>query len=432
MSENKFVEVSAFSKIPFRYRVSSLVIAISLLVLIGIVLDRTVNGFFSIVLSFLFIIALVFIVKKWIVAKLEFNRSPFKKLKQFIVVNKLYDEETSDVSKDNKRKKVVVNSAFFEFNSTDDELIIRALKNGDKYTDKANTYDSMLGALFGLEVSNKVDNVNYCDYIFNTKADERLIVRENELEYNQSTIIPLNSATVWDIQKFPHALIVGATGGGKTTFINFLIIEMLKMRAELLICDPKHSDLYSLHHFLGTERVAGQPNHIARVVRTAKEIMDARFKEYKGDSTSYGKNYRSFDLPPVFLIVDELGALRMGAEKKVFAEMFQNLQEVILKGREMGVFVILATQQPNAQNIPTEVRDNLALRVSLGNLSQEGLRMTFGAIDGDLQTVEGVGSGYVFLEGLGWSKPKSYQSPFLDYENFNFIEELKKYANIAN
>ncbi|MFS0660903.1 FtsK/SpoIIIE domain-containing protein [Niallia alba] len=429
-----FVEVNALSKTPYRNRISSLLMLITLLVFIVVFLDSKLAGFFSLVLTILFFIALVLIVKEWIVARLAFNRSPFRRLKQFILVNKLYDEETREFGKDKKqRKKVIVNSACFEFLVTDTELIIRALKNGDKYTDKANTYDSMLSALFGLELSNKVENINYCEYIFKTEADERLIVvRENELEYNQSTIIPLNSNIGWDIQKFPHALIAGATGGGKTTFLNFLIIEILKMHGELLIVDPKHSDLYSLHFYLGKERVAGEPNQIARVVRTAKEIMDARFKEYKGDSASYGKNYRHFHLPPVFIIVDELGALRMGAEKKVFSEIMSNLQEVILKGREMGVFVILATQQPNAQNIPTEVRDNLSLRVSLGNLSKEGERMAFGGIDGDLPTVEGKGSGYIFLDGMGWNNPKSFQAPFLDYEKFNFVDELQKYANIAN
>ncbi|MDU1847571.1 MAG: FtsK/SpoIIIE domain-containing protein [Niallia nealsonii] len=428
---DNFTEVSAFSKIPFRYRLASLFMAVGLLVLIAIFLNSKMTGFFSTLLTILFFIGLALIVKKWIVARLAFNRSPFRRLKQFIFLNHLYDEETREVGKD-KREKVIVNSAYFLFNLADDELIIRAMKHGDKYTDRANTYDSMLSALFGLELSNKVENINYCEYIFKTEADERLIVRENELEYNQSTIIPLNSNIGWDIQKSPHALIAGATGGGKTTFLNFLIIEILKMHGELLIVDPKHSDLYSLHFYLGKERVAGEPNQIARVVRTAKEIMDARFKEYKGDSASYGKNYRHFHLPPVFIIVDELGALRMGAEKKVFSEIMSNLQEVILKGREMGVFVILATQQPNAQNIPTEVRDNLSLRVSLGNLSKEGLRMAFGGIDGDLPTVEGKGSGYIFLDGMGWNNPKSFQAPFLDYEKFNFVDELQKYANIAN
>ena len=34
--------------------------------------------------------------------------------------------------------------------------------------------------------------------------------------------------------------------------------------------------------------------------------------------------------------------------------------------------MILSTQQPNADNIPTEIRDQLALNVSLGNMSNSG------------------------------------------------------------
>lgn len=103
-----------------------------------------------------------------------------------------------------------------------------------------------------------------------------------------------------------------------------------------------------------------------------------------------------------------------------------NLTEIILKGREMGVFAILSTQQPNANNIPTELRDNLSVRLALGNMSNEAYRMVFGETEG-LQTISEKGAGYIYLDGLGWEKPKYFEAPYLDYKKFNFIEEIKKY-----
>lgn len=201
------------------------------------------------------------------------------------------------------------------------------------------------------------------------------------------------------------------------------------MRATVYICDPKRSDLSSIQHFWGKEYVASETNNIARLTREVKEQMMERFAIYKENPENfvYGASYVDYGLEPIFLVFDELGAFRAGADKKTFAETMSNLTEIVLKGREMGVFVILSTQQPNASNIPTELRDNLSVRIALGNMSNEAYRMVFGDLEG-LETVSGQGTGYIFLDGLGWSKPKYLETPFLDYKEFDFIAELKYYS----
>ena len=106
-----------------------------------------------------------------------------------------------------------------------------------------------------------------------------------------------------------------------------------------------------------------------------------------------------------------------------------NLTEIILKGREMGVFVILSTQQANSNNIPTELRENLSMRVALGNIGNEGYRMIFGESNGNVQSISTTGGAYIYLDNLGWDSPKQFEAPFVDYKNFDFIEEIKKYKN---
>lgn len=203
---------------------------------------------------------------------------------------------------------------------------------------------------------------------------------------------------------------------------------MKKMNSTIYICDPKRSDLSSIKHYWGDEFVASETNMIAKMARKVKEEMMDRFIKYKENPTSfvYGYSYVDYGLRPIFLIFDELGAFRASADKKVFNEAMDNLTEIILKGREMGVFCVLSTQQPNANNIPTELRDNLSVRLAMGNMSNEAYKMVFGDIE-DLETVNTVGAGYIYLDGYGWSKPKFFEAPYLDYKTFNFIDEIKKY-----
>lgn len=357
-----------------------------------------------------------------------------EKLVYFIRANKLYEIEVIDrkgvFGNNVEREKVITNSVRLAYLEDDNFLRVRAYKKADIFNDKMNILDSGLSALFGLPLYNKIDTLQYCEYEFKKKLDKRIIVTSSERKnYNESTRIPLNNNLSWNVQKQPHLLLAGVTGGGKTTFLNYLIIEMKKMRGTVYICDPKRSDLASIQHIWGKEYVASDVNNISRLTREVKEKMMDRFLNYKENPKNfiYGASYVDYGLPPIFLIFDELGAFRASADKKVFGETMSNLTEIILKGREMGVFVCLATQQPNAQNIPTEMRDNLSIRVALGNMSNEAYRMIFGDLEG-LETVRGQGTGYIFLDGLGWSTPKYFETPFLDYERVDFIEELKCYS----
>lgn len=327
-------------------------------------------------------------------------------------------------------ENTIINHARFSYAEDENNLIIRAYKMADKFSKKANDYDEEMQALFGLSLDNKKDNLQYCDYIFKKHMDKRLVVSSNNTaKYNNSTLIPLNNNLSWNILKQPHGLIAGVTGGGKTTFIFYLLIELLKMKSTLYICDPKQSDLGSLKHILGEQFVATEPNHISRVVRLAKEEMSTRYKTYKDNPNTFkfGASFVEYGLHPLIVIFDEMGAFRASADKKVYSETMANLTEIILKGREMGVFAILTTQQPNANNIPTELRDNLSLRIAMGNMGNEGYRMVFGESNNNIQSITTIGGAYIYLDGLGWDGPKQFQAPYVDYKNFDFITEIKKY-----
>ncbi|MBE6821580.1 MAG: AAA family ATPase [Ruminococcaceae bacterium] len=347
------------------------------------------------------------------------NNSIAKNLKWFLSSHNLYKQNGDTITY----------SSSLGFYEDSEKIIIRAIKDGGAFSENMNAFDNDLSSLLGMSLDNKVDTINYCDYVFSKNQDSRIVLDGSAKSFNNSTVIPLSSNLSWNIVKQPHLLLAGVTGSGKTTFLNYLIFEMRRMKATVYVCDPKRSDLGSLKHVFGDEFVGTDANNIAKITRIVKEKMEQRFIDYKENEEKfvYGNSFVDYGLKPIFIVFDELGAFRAGADKKVFAETMSNLFEIILKGREMGIFSIIATQQPNSQNIPTELRDNLSVRIFLGSGSAEAYRMVFGEDIKDLQSVSAVGTGYIYLDGLGWSKPKLFKAPFLDYKNFNFLEELKKY-----
>jgi len=395
-------------------------------------LRGTLSGFINLLLVAAFIFLLIKIWRWYFKhGRCRYPYPSAQRLRYFIEANKLYETGFTEKIRGGRieKGKIIVSSACLGCREDEKEIIIRAYKNADKYTNLMNNLDAGLSALLGLAIDNKIDKITHCDYIFKKTQDKRIIVTsKNEIEINGTVKLPLNNNLNWDILKQPHLLLAGVTGSGKTTFLNYLIIEMKKMQGDVYICDPKRSDLSSLQHYFGKDYVASETNMIAKMTRIVKEIMNNRFIDYKenADNFVYGYSFVDYGLKPVFLIFDELGAFRASAGKKVFSEAMDNLTEVILKGREMGVFCVLSTQQPNANNIPTELRDNLSVRLAMGSMSNEAYRMVFGEAD-DMQTINTIGGGYIYLDGLGWEKPKYFEAPYLDYKRFNFIDEIKKF-----
>ncbi|HFR3475790.1 TPA: otitis media-associated H10, partial [Streptococcus suis] len=186
----------------------------------------------------------------------------------------------------------------------------------------------------------------------------------------------------------------------------------------------------SLSHYLGEDRVATSPNHIARIVRLTVQEMNRRY-EYMRENFRYGANFSDHGFKMTWLIFDEMGAFQAsGTDKKskdIIQEVMDGIKQIILLGRQAGVFILVSAQQVNADTLNTDLRDNLGLRIALGANSSEGYRMVFGsATPVKRQPIEVKGAGYLYMQGSGKESAEYWESPYLNPKEFDFISELQK------
>lgn len=107
------------------------------------------------------------------------------------------------------------------------------------------------------------------------------------------------------------------------------------------------------------------------------------------------------------------------------------IKQIILLGRQAGVFILVSAQQMRAETLNTDLRDNLGL--PLGANSTEGYRMVFGSATPDnLKPIEVKGAGYLYMQGSGRENAQYWESPYLDTKQFNFISELQLYLEETN
>ena len=164
---------------------------------------------------------------------------------------------------------------------------------------------------------------------------------------------------------FHHQGLVGQTGSGKSFFIQMLVEQVLskKVNHELFIIDPKRTDVYQMaKRTLGDERTADKTNAI-ELIKQFHERMKKRQDELQDYFISNrNKTYKDAGLPALILLIDEFGALRESWKtlaKKERDEVDSILSDVAFMGRQLGCILWVATQQMNAQTMPTAIREQL-------------------------------------------------------------------------
>ncbi len=375
---------------------------------------------------FLWVIGVISIVKHFKLIRFIKNKYNEKyalnhEILKFIINNKLYSEDSNGI----------VTSSRFSYSITETEIIIFALMSGNYFDNKIQHLDVELQGLLDLPMVEKIIRHNATEYNFRINKPQRLNVTSQEKAYNNSNEINIGYGVTYNPAKSPHILISGGTGSGKSMFMSFLLIEFLKQKSTTYLCDPKNSDLGSLSNYFGDKYVATTPNNIARVIRLAVDEMKSRY-DYMNENFIYGSNFETHGFKPVWILFDEIGAFQAyGTDKKskeIINETMDRIKQIILLGRQAGCFILIAGQQINANNLSTELRDNFSLRVSLGFNSSEGLRMMFGSATPDVTIpIEVKGAGLLYLQGSGKEQAQYYESPLIDTDQYDFIEELKKY-----
>lgn len=204
-------------------------------------------------------------------------------------------------------------------------------------------------------------------------------------------------------------------------FIQILLRAFAKMGADIRIGDAKYSDLLDMKKFF--PHVYGDPKEISTMVKATVQEMNDRYKHVKTlDNYKSGKDFTYYKLKPIVVILDEYVAwISSYTVKKERDEILSDLRQIILKGRQVGVIGIFATQRPDAEFLKGDIRDQLGLRVTLGEMSDDGYKMAFGKLSQVLMNKEIKGRGYIHMTGN--FLVREFYSPFVP-EEYDFIKEM--------
>ena len=309
---------------------------------------------------------------------------------------------------------------------------------GNKFQDRFLNLGSTLEVMFNGDFRNKTFDKRFIKYdIAINRIDSRISIKEVEVKGSK---LQLMKDVSWDFIEEPHLLIGGGTGGGKTVVLMTIIYALTKI-GFIDICDPKNSDLAGLKKIpVFHQRVYTSKEDIIKCFKDNVEFMEKRYK-LMSTSTKFqaSKNFKHYDMKPKFILVDEWAALmaKIDRDYSQQAELMEYLSQLVLEGRQAGVFVIFAMQRPDGEFIKTALRDNFMKRLSIGHLESTGYDMMFGDANKTkefkkLDKINGIrikGRGYIAnngdLAGEFFSPYVPLDQGFSFYEAYSQIPVMK-------
>lgn len=167
-----------------------------------------------------------------------------------------------------------------------------------------------------------------------------------------------------DFNKYPHLLIGGATGAGKSTILKTIIYGLLKNSeaapafTNFVFIDLKRVELAAFKNIPGGIFCDDFPA-ASNILKQLTAVIDNRFKTLSGAGfTSLKENpYLSSD---VFIVIDEFAELIL--QDKSIEKYTVRISQL---GRAAGVHLILCSQLPTAKIITNLINVNMSAKIAL-------------------------------------------------------------------
>ena len=175
-----------------------------------------------------------------------------------------------------------------------------------------------------------------------------------------------------DFDEFPHALVSGTTGSGKSIFVNSVIVSLIMRNSpddlKLVLVDPKKVEM---------SRYKDMPHLLCPIITEAQEaklLMDKLCQEMEDRYALFAENgcsnIKEFNEDAPGLGLDKLPYIVIFFDE--YADMVDQCKEISMpvvsiaqKARACGIHLCIATQRPSTNVVTGVIKANLPTHVAL-------------------------------------------------------------------
>ena len=179
---------------------------------------------------------------------------------------------------------------------------------------------------------------------------------------------------ILNVNDYPHFLISGSTGSGKSYFANELVIQAIIKGWQVVICDLKRS--YGLYK--GFTDYSYEIDDILVKLKSVETEMNLRMKKLQPELDKNPKTLAvDIGYKPMLVVIEEYISLQASLDKKQKEELERVVKNISVLARQSNIHMMIVLQSAGTENINSTTRSNLT-KVLLGNAQSNILSATFG------------------------------------------------------
>ena len=175
-----------------------------------------------------------------------------------------------------------------------------------------------------------------------------------------------------DFNEFPHLLVAGTTGSGKSVFVHSILMTLIMRNSpddlKLVLIDPKQVEMnmyVDLPHLLTP--IINEPQKAKAVLDKLCDEMDYRYSLFKNarvlNMSDYNKWAEANDkekLPYIIILFDEYADC-----VDMCKDISQPVVRIAQKARAAGIHMCIATQRPSVNIVTGTIKANLPTHAAL-------------------------------------------------------------------
>ena len=207
-----------------------------------------------------------------------------------------------------------------------------------------------------------------------------------------------------NLDKIPHVIIGGSTGSGKTQLLRFLLMQAINKKEKVYIADLKGGIDYqgkwktSTHLCISEDEVINILTELENELNNRKKILDNsgyhNISEYNIKTNN--------DIQRIIFACDEIAELLDTTglskdQKEKVKQIESKLSTLARLGRAFSINLFLATQRPDADIMPGQVKANIDYRIA--GRCDEPLSRVLGVPDAHKLVPKDIAGRFILYDG---------------------------------